>query len=309
MERLILLGAGASYGSEPQGEPTPPLGANLFERLAARPGIASSLPEKTKNQFQDFEQGMAKFAAEHSGDIQQFQRELAYYLAEFLPSDKSLYHKLLSLFAREKTVYASLNYDMLLEESMEAKGYHPHYGVEHFYKHIRVLKPHGSANFWPYMPGFKYKGLKFIGDMVALDAHIKPRLRSETLRLCREDDSFSPAMSLYAKGKAVKTCPAFVSEQQRLFADICSSVSEIYVIGVKVVPEDHHIWKPLSESAAQLTYFGRSSKESELFGGPSDESEFFTWIESSGRSKATFVDGYFEKALTHMEEKLSKHDH
>lgn len=290
METLILLGAGASYGSEPPGTPVPPLGVNLFDKLAARAGIASTVSKQAYEMFKDFEKGMAMFAAERSGDVQQFQRELAGYLAEFLPTSKSRYHKLLSLFDRKKTVYASLNYDLLLEEAMEASGYHPNYGAGLLYKHIRLLKPHGSANFWHYTPGFTLSNIIIEGGGTAFKADVRPRNRADTLRLCKEDDSFSPAMSLYAKGKAVKVCPDFVINQQRIFADVCSSVAEIYIIGVRVVPEDSHIWLPLGASNARLTYFG----------GESDRAEFSSWVEGTGRNNAVFVGRYFDEALDYM---------
>lgn len=293
MKNLVLLGAGASYGSEPTGQFTPPLGNRLFDDLAARPGIASSLPQSVKESFRDFEEGMAKFAKSHSGDIQKFQREMAGYLAEFSPSENSLYLKLLENFDRKETVFASLNYDLLLEEAMEARGYHPTYGPELLYKHIRLLKPHGSSNFWYDTPGVIFENVRSVGNGVALNAPVRPRTRVESLRLCRRDDSFAPAMSLYAKGKVVKTCPNFVTEQQKFFAEACSVAENIYIIGVRVVPEDHHIWGPLVESPAHITYFG----------GEQDESEFIEWAKSNKNKKYSFVQEYFVGAIDYLSRK------
>nr|WP_314493222.1 hypothetical protein [uncultured Pseudomonas sp.] len=290
MNKLVLLGAGASYGSEPAGQPTPPLGTGLFDQLAARPGIASKLPKPIKDSFKDFEQGMAQFANKQSGDIQQFQREMASYLAEFSPSSNSLYHKLLALFDRKETVFASLNYDLLLEEAIEAVGYHPTYDLKLLYKHIRIIKPHGSSNFWYDLPNSSFKNLRFEGGGAALAAPVMPRTRLDTLALCKADDSFAPAMSLYAKGKEVKTCPDYVVEQQRLFAEACSGAEEIYVIGVRVVPEDFHVWDPIKDSPAHLTYFG----------GDQDEAEFYNWAGNCKKENFAFVKSYFNDALEYL---------
>ena len=43
MTAVVLLGAGASYGSETDA-PRPPLGNKLFEELEAAGGVASRLP-------------------------------------------------------------------------------------------------------------------------------------------------------------------------------------------------------------------------------------------------------------------------
>ncbi|MEW9858433.1 hypothetical protein [Pseudomonas putida] len=293
MKNLVLLGAGASHGSEPTGQPTPPLGNKLFGELLARPGVASGLPQSVKESFKDFEEGMAKFAESRSGDIQQFQREMAGYLAEFLPSENSLYRKLLTTFDRKETVFASLNYDLLLEEAMEASGYHPSYALELLYKHIRLLKPHGSSNFWYDAPGSTFKNIRIEGCGTALVAPVRPRTRVESLALCRQDDSFAPAMSLYAKGKEVKTCPDFVIEQQRLFAEACSRAENIYIIGVRVVPEDYHVWGPLKQSPAHVNYFG----------GKQDESDFLGWAKAYKSGKYSFIQEYFAGALECISQK------
>lgn len=294
MNNLVLLGAGASHGSEPAGYATPPLGDGLFEKLASRPGIASKLPNKTKKLFKDFEQGMADFAISNSGDIQQFQREMAYYLAEFSPSPNSLFFRILEIFDRKETVFASLNYDLLLEEAMEACGYRPCYDLELLYKRIRLIKPHGSSNFWYDLPGYSFRNIRVVNCGIALSAPVTPRTRTETLALCQTDDSFAPAMSMYAKGKEVKTCPDFVIQQQALFEEACSKVKEIYIIGVRVVPEDAHVWGPLMKSSAHLTYFGRGN----------DESEFIAWVKSVGKENSSFVHGYFGEALDYIKMKL-----
>ena len=63
--KLILFGAGASYGSDTTG--TPPLGDQLFEALrASNPDGWGALPSGMAHQFRDdFEAGMTAVADEY----------------------------------------------------------------------------------------------------------------------------------------------------------------------------------------------------------------------------------------------------
>lgn len=291
LPRLVVLGAGASFGSEVCKTHVPPLGDQLFKRLEERPGIASGLPSDLKKIFHsDFESGMAEFIhrwAVHAGT---FQRELALYLSSFTPTVDNLYFDLLSVFGSHRTTFATLNYDLLLERVALAKSLQYQYGVAHSSACVSILKPHGSSNFWPDVPLGNFRGCSFTSlypgaaDVVA---PVRPLMPDEAHERCRLDDSFSPAMSMYAKGKHVRSCPDFVMGQQNLFKYACERATSIHVIGVKVVPEDDHVWEPIAKSSARLVYFG-SSADADLFHG---------WRFRSKRKNALFVDAYFDKAL------------
>jgi hypothetical protein len=96
MTRLILLGAGASFGSIDVNPHRPPLGDKLFAALETRNGQAPTLPEALKAKFRErFEIGMAAFDEYADGDVMRFQRELAHYLAEFSPGPENVYLRLI----------------------------------------------------------------------------------------------------------------------------------------------------------------------------------------------------------------------
>ena len=204
MATLILLGAGASFGSEPYNDAlTPPLGKDLFAKLVARGGVASRIPDDLKRVFyNDFEEGMAQFALRHSRHVQAFQRELALYLESFTPSGTSHYSELLTDTANKNVIFASLNYDMMLEETATRRGFRYNYSDIREYGAVRVLKPHGSINFWPAMRG-AIRGCTFSGaSTVFAGPHVEVN-KADVRTLCIEEDSLSPAISMYAKGKNV----------------------------------------------------------------------------------------------------------
>lgn len=290
LPRLVVLGAGASFGSEVCKTNVPPLGDQLFKRLEERSGIASTLSDDIKEIFHsDFESGMAEFLGKEIFHAGRFQRELALYLSSFTPTAENLYFELLDIF-RSGTTFATLNYDLLLERVVLARGHQYRYDVGGSATNVSILKPHGSSNFWPDIPLHNFRGCTIVNlnpEAPDLMAPVRPLPPDEAYERCLLDDSLSPAMSMYAKGKQVRSCPDFVSNQQLLFKYACERATTIHVIGVKVVPEDDHIWEPIAKSSARLVYFG-SSADSHLFNG---------WRFRSKRKNALFVDAYFDKAL------------
>lgn len=88
MASIVLMGAGASYGSGETRPPVrPPLGNGadgLFARLDALGGVATTLPEHLEAVFrEDFERGMVAYLEYSKGSTMAFQKEMAAYLAAF----------------------------------------------------------------------------------------------------------------------------------------------------------------------------------------------------------------------------------
>ncbi|PRW97387.1 hypothetical protein C7A07_16105 [Pseudomonas fragi] len=292
MSTLVLLGAGASHGSEPnQAHKTPPLGNDLFGALAELGGVASRIPNDIKEVFeQGFELGMAVFNERIDVQLQAFHRELSSYLADFVPSTNSYYIQLLRHLVGRNVIFSSLNYDMMLEEAAIMLGMNVSYGIERMPNAIRVIKPHGSINFWPDFPAEMIKNCFFSGVGSALKAPVRPVDRLSAKHRCSVDTSFSPAISMYAKGKKVSVCPDFVQDQQMLFSTACRRASRIIIVGVRVVPDDSHIWEPILKSGSEVTYFGNGA----------DEAELRTWAEAGNRKNVNFVNGYFDKAIANI---------
>jgi hypothetical protein len=304
MTTLLLMGAGASYGSEPRGAPAPPLGEKLFLDLESAGGVAATMPDSLKKEFRNnFENGMLRYKEWSDAEerkpgtgspsignsqqsVMQFQRELARYLAEFRPTADSVYLKLIEALGADRLIYSSLNYDLLFEQSASRFCYEMHYGetTDHLPRgprYVRLLKPHGSSNFWP-SNARQYRGIFSAGNGLGdYEGPITPRNREETLQLCGLN-AFSPSMSMYAVGKPANVSPRYVLEQQRLWKNEVERVRHIFIVGTRVHSADKHIWEPLASCPARITFFGFSDD---------DQKEFEEW-----RNEYSVQDAHFDRA-------------
>ena len=292
MVALILLGAGASFGSADVAPHAPPLGNGphgLFARLHEKGGLASLLPDELKSAFKsDFEKGMASYYEHADGNIMGFQRQLAEYLATFVPGSKNLYRQMIERVGTKRAVYSTLNYDLLLEQAAASLGLTSTYSSAPHANSIRLLKPHGSSNFWPDIPIGMFRNLTVKRSGVAdVVAPVRPLNREETLLRCKQDDSFAPAIAMYAEGKQVKVCPDYVSNQQAQWIEVVKQAKRIFISGVRVHPSDAHIWGALGGSKASIFYFGLGA----------DKSEFSAWKDKSNRRMAYFVEADFSNAV------------
>ncbi|MGY4013763.1 hypothetical protein [Aeromonas molluscorum] len=290
MAVVLLLGAGASYGSIGVQPYPPPLGKGLFRDLVARGGVASRLPDKLKQKFEaNFEEGMEAYYEYTNGSIMSFQRELAEYLASFRPTAKNVYITLLRELASQRVIYSSLNYDLLFELSAASIGLFTNYSSEYKRGGVRLLKFHGSSNFWPDLPTGMIRNVHISGSGRAdIQAQIKPLNQIDTLNKCRLEDSIAPAIAMFAVGKTVKVSPDYVEHQYDLWKTQVIKSSKIFIVGVRVHEIDEHIWSLLGQVKGKITYFG--------FEG--DKGEFEQWKENHKKKNAYFLKSDFENAVS-----------
>lgn len=301
MPSLILLGAGASFGSGDVQPCCPPLGNGpdgLFARLEAAGGQAANLPDDLKALFRtDFEKGMAAFYEFAAGDIMRFQREMAEYLAAFSPGSENAYVRLIRTIGPRRAVYASLNYDLLFELAAASLRLNTHYGTEPAVGAVRLLKLHGSSNFWPDIPVGMIQNSIFARSRRAdIQAPIRPLNQQETLYRCRVEDSVAPAIAMYAEGKAVKISPDYVERQQALWTTTTHNASRIYVVGVRVHHADIHIWGQLAKTRAPVTYFGRKW----------DRAPYEQWGKDNRKQNVYFIEATFDECIAFIGRQLGR---
>ncbi|MFB5077474.1 hypothetical protein [Raoultella sp. C349492] len=289
MSNIILLGAGASYGSGDTIPYPPPLGGHLFKNLESLGGIASTLPEELKLVFIDnFEKGMLEFHNRYPSKTMQFQRELAGYLARFTPLDTNHYARLIKSINPHRVIYSSINYDLLFEISAAAQGLSTVYSNEKVKKTIRMLKIHGSSNFWPDLMGAQIRGSTFISNGEAeIEAGVQALNQKDTITRAVEEDSVAPAISLYAEGKQVRVCPSFVTVQQEMWRQSVKLAPKIFIVGVKINLIDSHIWDVISESKATIYYFGLHN----------DRHDFESWRENRKLKNCYFRESKFDESI------------
>ncbi|MDD2810632.1 hypothetical protein [Rhodoferax sp.] len=301
MTALILLGAGASFGSGDVQPCCPPLGNGpdgLFARLDAAGGQAASLPADLKTLFRtDFERGMTQFYEFADGDIMRFQREMAAYLAAFKPGGANAYVRLIRTIGPRRAIYASLNYDLLFELAAGYLGLNTFYSADPPMRGVRLLKLHGSSNFWPDIPVGMIRGSTFKRSGRAdIQAHIKPLNQEETLYRCSVEDSVAPAIAMYAEGKAVKISPDYVERQQEFWTAAVRSASRIFVVGVRVHNADVHVWGELGKAGAPLTYFGREW----------DKQPYEQWTADNRKRNSYFIEANFDECIAFIGRQLGR---
>ncbi|WP_293797016.1 hypothetical protein [uncultured Pantoea sp.] len=289
MSNLVLLGAGASYGSGDVYPYPPPLGNKLFERLEELGKSASRVPDAIKSKFKvNFEQGMLEYFEWAHRYTMDFQRELAAYLAQFSPGNKNNYQSLIRVFDNRQTVFCSLNYDLLFELSAQKLKFGTHYSNKPKPQHVRLLKIHGSSNFWPHLPSVQFKNVKSWGSSEAeFVAPIKPLTQQQTLSKAMTEDSMAPAIAMYAEGKKVRVSPGYIEEQQRMWRESLDHSSKLFIIGVKVHEADAHIWDLIAKSKSYIYYFGLKD----------DKPSFDAWKKRHNQFKSKFINANFSQAI------------
>lgn len=298
MTRIVLLGAGASFGSGDVSPFPPPLAAQLFDELASRSGAASALPKELKASFREnFEEGMSEYFNRTDGDVQNFQRELALYMLEFEPGADNIYVRLIERLDINRCIVCTLNYDMLIELSAFKLGYGVTYSSKHNQGRLRLIKLHGSCNLWPDAPGLKgelhirglvkYAKVAFEGPVLCLS-------REEAIERSRTDKVLGPVMAVFAEGKRVTISRSYTDCQMEDWREVVSKASRICISGAKIHLPDTHIWEPLSRTKADVFYFGLKP----------DKDLFYEWKERSRKRNAYFFEADFAAAVPQIVRKM-----
>lgn len=262
--RVVLFGAGASFGSGDVYPKPPPLGADLFPVLRRLYATWREIPEALSNIFQkNFELGMADVIEKHGFAIAPLMREMAIFFSIFGISKgaNNRYLKLVKAAATHRDiVWSSLNYECLLEIAGSQLGHAINYFKDpaaNGSKELPVWKLHGSCNFR--VTGLDAtRGVQF-GTGVIFGGGIEPIDPQKVREIYQGSTALYPAMALYAHKKPVSMSPAPIQEaQQRWAAHVRNSV-RLVVVGVRPNPDDDHIWQPLAETPGEVAYVG--SKE------------------------------------------------
>ena len=301
MSIVFLLGAGASFGNPDCLPHPPPLGANLFKELKKESTIAAELnPELCALFEENFENGMSKLWDEDPVKITPLQIDIARYFTKFKAGNDNLYKSLIDIVkkSKKKVVFSTTNYELLLEQSINDKGYLISYcGLPVKKNNLSLLKIHGSCNFLPDIQPNQISGIGFIvpknGGGI-LEAEVRPSSAEQAKSFCDRSDSIAPAIAVYCEGKKVLHCGRFVQEQQRQWEIEISKASQIFVIGLKILEHDDHIWGTIAKSKAWLGYVGLEPEE------------FQNWFKKVGRKKSYIVADTFENSIPIIERRLKQ---
>lgn len=293
MKKVVLFGAGASYGAGGILPARPPLGSQLFGELArSYPGSWGNFPADIRRLFEkDFEQGMELLWDKHSHIVAELTQQMAIYFAQFRASRKgsTLYH----YFAREikqrgvakDLVISTLNYECVLEFALSDEGLPINYfDSTSSNQEICVWKLHGSCNFLP--QGMSAgRGVSFMRGVV-FDTGIRavPDM-NEVIAYCFSDNAIPPVMCLYMKDKPLQVAQTAVQELQQRWREQVASADVIAVVGVNPNPGDVHLWQALAQTQARLVYIG-------------NQKTFETWSTENHKQKSTrFLASRFDEGF------------
>lgn len=260
MQRLILFGAGASYGSESAIPKCPPLGAELFQELRmAYPGTWGKLPPVFNRKFNsNFEEGMSLLTnlRPYSENVVYYMKELGKYFAQYdIDDDSNLYYKFLNeLDSPEKYVYSSLNYELLFEAAVKRANLNLSYEETKF-NELLLLKLHGSISFL-HSRGATFENIKLVGAAPMIDFPIEIATREKVIEFCNSHLTLYPVMCFYMKNKPTQLAPTLIKRIQSKWQQEVMRAERILIIGVKPNIGDEHIWRFLSQTNAKIGYIG-----------------------------------------------------
>lgn len=293
MKKVILFGAGASYGAGGILPERPPLGFQLFGELArAYPGSWGNLPPEIRRLFEkDFEQGMELLWDKHSHIVADLTQHMAIYFAQFRASRNgaTLYHHFAREIKRRKAakdlLISTLNYECVLEFALSDEGLPINYfDPTSSNQEICVWKLHGSCNFLP--EGMSAgRGVSFTRGVV-FDTGIRavPDM-NEVIAYCLGDNAIPPVMCLYMKDKPLQVAETPVRQIQQRWREQVASAEIVALVGVNPNPGDVHLWEALAQTQARLVYIG-------------NQKSFEEWREENRKRKpAKFLASKFDEGF------------
>lgn len=289
MPQLLLLGAGASYGSESDKSLVPPLSANLFHELERfEPALWKIISKDVADQFvRDFEQGWLALAEKMPGAQTHAQRSMAGFFFRFGPTKDSLYRKLARRIEKAKWsgALATLNYERMLPLALHTSGVPTFCGPRpQSFTGIELCLPHGACHIFcdsaignaaaVTMDG---RAVNTNGPVVAVDEPREFWLRIRT-------QAFPPVMSYFEPSKFTTSGANFIQEQRSRLQELIADADKIAMVGIAVRDQDAHIWSSLASATAPIYYCS----------GKSSKAAFEAWA-AKNRSAKSVVDVISEK--------------
>ncbi len=263
---VFLFGAGASFGAGSILPEKPPLGYQLFPILEKiYPGTWGSLPQNIKEAFDEsnnFEVGMKLVYQQLGEAIPHLMRDMAIYFIQFRPCNRlTLYCRLIQDIHNsgliDRCLFSTLNYECVLELSLVEQGFSISYFDDVNQNIIPVWKLHGSCNMFSqsvqvsqqvsYSPSVVWEG----GVQAFLDS-------DKVIQHCLVETGLAPVMCLYMEGKVLNVSPSVIGQLQQTWADRVKNAKALFLVGVSPNVQDKHIWEPIAESKAELSYTGDS---------------------------------------------------
>jgi len=287
MANVLLLGAGASFGSDTGG--TPPLGPNLFAELSAfNPSGWGRVPAEFAARFRaDFETAMTELGNAHPHSVPPLQRAMAAYFFNFLPRKSSLYVELARRIgaAHWSGAVCSLNYERLFELSVVSAGLRPVVGNGTTPgRTVELCLPHGCCHIFCNGARGAAGAVSLAAFSVTTDGPVVVVPNSQQHRQRIEQDAFPPVMSYFEPSKRTTAGASFIAAQQRRWRELAARSDRVVAVGIQVRAHDGHIWDPVAQCRGTVVYCS----------GPAAVQQFQIWTrQARPHAQDVILEGYF----------------
>ncbi len=263
MLRLILFGAGASYGCENAIPYCPPLGQDLFDDLCKLyPKAWGEVPKEKRGKFvPNFEPGMKELWDSGWHGTAVLMRCMADYFARFRPLDGNAYARLLEHLSAygsiAGTCFSTINYDCILEYAIRNLGLKVRYDSRDPSTDaaLTVWKIHGSCNFLPASVSGGAGAISYSANAISWDGEVQVVDASQVGAFVARN-AFYPAMAVFMEGKPVRSHPGLLNQLQVWWKDAAQKATKVGLVGVRPNVQDQHIWGPLASTDAELIIIG-----------------------------------------------------
>lgn len=285
MSAVFLFGAGASFGSDTTN--VPPLGSGLFGELQRfNPDVWGTIAGSLAMEFKrDFEAAMQSVPP-HS--LAPLQRAMAAYFFEYRVLPSNLYIALATRIGRLNNwsgATCTLNYERLLEQALIAAGQRPFVGnAPPESRSIEICLPHGCCHIFCDAVQGSAGRISFHGFGIQTDGAVSVIGDPREHRARILQDAFPPVMSYFEPNKRTTVGHSFIERQRSRWRMLAQQASTLIIVGVRVHPQDVHIWDPISTTEARVVYCG----------GPHGALEYCDWAANlRQRSDDRVLSGYF----------------
>lgn len=280
----IIFGAGASFGSGPVIPKPPPMTNDLLNALERLfPTVWGALPEGQRALLRkDFEAGMREIGHKNPHDLPPLQRSMASFFFGFVPGEGNLYRNLARRIKAKAWPGAliSLNYERLLELSLAVEGVSPFIGSPPDNgPSVELCLPHGCCHIFCESVRGTARGISLSGTAVSTRGPVKTVTSPGEYAKRIREDAFPPVMSYFDPAKLTTSGVNFIEEQRARYNTIVKGAKVVAIIGIRVRPNDKHLWEALALTHAQVVYSS----------GKDRGRDFAEWARDNRKGKASAV--------------------
>lgn len=290
----FLFGAGASHGARGIAPRNPPLGKDLLNEAAKQYPEIIEIIGKFKEEFDSsFESGMAKLMdGRPLTKVSRLYILISRFLSQFHAVNGNDFQKILINSYNRDVTFVTLNYDLLIEDSIELLNSRFFFRTGMF--NFKILKLHGSINYIPPIsPSLNYVNLVVENSVKLLWCETIIASRDVMNSYIFNDKMpFMPDLCLYMYGKESLYKSGITENLSNAWAECADRADQIIVCGVQINLEDSHVWSPILRNKKKLKYFG-TEFDREIFASCFGEGGIDTYFSGGGISSLVDSLKYF----------------